>query len=109
MIGDNIKRIRTARGITQAQLADRVGVSEKTVSSWEVNRTEPSYAYMVSIAKVLNCQKSDLLGDATVSADDILLLKKFHSLDAYGKRNVLMILNNEFDRCALEKEKDFTA
>ena len=105
MIGDNIRKVRIKRGLTQAQLADRVSVSEKTVSSWEVNRTEPSMGYIEKIASALTCQKSELLGDSAVSADDMLLLKKFHSLDEYGKRNVLMLLNNEFERCALEKSE----
>lgn len=109
MVGDNIRKVRMKRGLTQAQLADRVNVSEKTVSSWEVNRTEPSMSYIERIADVLTCQKSELLGDSVVSADDMLFLKKFHSLDDYGKRNVSMILNNEFERCALEKSESSTA
>lgn len=104
MVGDNIRKIRLKRGLTQAQLADRCNVSEKTVSSWEVGRTEPSMTYIEMIASVLTCQKSELLGDSAISADDMLILKKIHSLDEYGKRNVLMILNNEFERCALQKE-----
>jgi repressor LexA len=34
-IGDNIKRLRKSFGMTQMQLADKLGVSNKTVSSWE--------------------------------------------------------------------------
>jgi repressor LexA len=34
-IGNNIKRLRESRGMTQTQLADKLGVSNKTVSSWE--------------------------------------------------------------------------
>ena len=109
MVGDNIRRVRTKRGITQAQLADRIGVSEKTVSSWEVNRTEPSMTNIELIAKVLTCQKSELLGDSPITADDMLMLKKFHALDSFGQRSVMMILNNEFERCALEKSDTYTA
>lgn len=109
MIGDNIKRIRISRGITQAQLADRVGVSEKTVSSWEVNRTEPKSGLYGAISKALACDTSELVDGEKISPDDSLMLKKYHSLDDYGKRNVQAILNNEFERCALQKEKSFPA
>lgn len=109
MVGDNIKKIRISRGITQAQLADRVNVSEKTVSSWEVGRTEPRGVMFDSIAAALNCEVGELVDNKKISPDDSFMLKKFHALDEFGKRNVITILNNEFDRCALQKEKTFTA
>lgn len=109
MIGDNIKQIRITRGLTQAQLADRVNVSEKTVSSWEVNRTEPKSTLYDSIAKALSCDVGELVDGTKISPEDSFMLKKYHSLDDYGKRNVLAILNNEFDRCALQKENIYTA
>ena len=34
-IGTNIQRLRRARGLTQEQLADAVGVSAAAVSKWE--------------------------------------------------------------------------
>lgn len=67
MIGNNIKRIRTARGMRQSDMADKLNVSSKTVSSWEVNRTEPNMGMIEQIAKVLNCSKSDLIGDDGVT------------------------------------------
>ena len=62
MIGQNIRTIRESRGLTQAQLADRVGVSSGTVSSWEVDRTEPNIGMIEKISVALNCQKTDLIG-----------------------------------------------
>ena len=41
MYGKIIRFYRKARGLTQTQLADMISVSDKTVSSWEVDRTEP--------------------------------------------------------------------
>ena len=32
--GNTIKQLREARKLTQAELADRIGVSSKTVSKW---------------------------------------------------------------------------
>lgn len=55
MIGNNIKRIRMARGIRQSDMAERLNVSAKTISSWEVNRTEPNFGMLEQIAEVLNC------------------------------------------------------
>lgn len=62
-IGSNIKNIRESKGLKQHELAELVGVSDKTVSSWEVNRTEPKLDKIEEICKVLCCTKTDLIGD----------------------------------------------
>ena len=66
MIGNNIKRIRESRGLKQSDLAEIVGVSDKTVSSWEINRTEPKIGMIEKIAVALQCKKSDIIGSETV-------------------------------------------
>lgn len=103
MVGENIKRIRLKRGFTQAQIADKLNISEKTMSSWEVNRTEPNMGNIEMLAKVLSCQKSELLGDSPISNEDYVVLKKISALDEYGKRAVELILNAEYDRCLSSK------
>lgn len=40
-IGSNIKRLRELNEYTQDTLGDKLGVSGKTVSSWEIDRTQP--------------------------------------------------------------------
>lgn len=48
-----IKELRTARGWTQADLADRLGVSRQTVNSLEKDRYDPSLPLAFTIARVL--------------------------------------------------------
>lgn len=62
MIGDNIKRLREERGMSQLDLAIKLSVSDKTVSSWEVNRTEPKMGMIEALCIALRCQKSDIVG-----------------------------------------------
>lgn len=105
-IGENIKKYRLAKGLTQAMLSDRLNVSEKTVSSWEVNRTEPSIGYIEELASVLGCRKSDLIGEAAaLTPEEYALIKKYRYLDEYGTKNVLNVLNNEFERCLAQDRK----
>lgn len=105
-VGDNIKKFRIEKGMTQAQLANKLNVSEKTISSWEVNRTEPNMGNIEYLSKALGCRKSDLIGEPTaLSAEEFTLIKKFRYLDEYGVKNVLNVLNNEFDRCVSQDRK----
>lgn len=61
-IGNNIKKLREREGLTQLDLANRIGVSDKTVSSWEINRTEPKMATVDKICSALHCKKTDIIG-----------------------------------------------
>lgn len=52
--GAGIRRARDARGLTQGQLAARVGLSSGiAVSRWERGVTTPSTAHLVEVARVL--------------------------------------------------------
>ena len=61
-IGDNIKKWRELQNLKQSELAEVLGVSDKTVSSWEINRTEPKMGMVEKICKALNCKKTDIIG-----------------------------------------------
>lgn len=50
MLGEKIKSIRIKNGLTQMQLADILCVSEKTISSWENNRTVPDLNMIYKIS-----------------------------------------------------------
>jgi len=65
MIGDNIKRLRQQKNMTQGELAEAIHVKRQTVSSWEVNRTEPNIGIVELIAAALGCKKSDIIGRDT--------------------------------------------
>ena len=55
-----IARIRIARGLTQKQLADKVGCRQKDVSRWEAG-TKPSAVYLIKISGALKCTVDELL------------------------------------------------
>lgn len=61
-IGENIKFWREKRDLKQFELAAFLGVSDKTVSSWEINRTEPKMSMVEKISHALNCKKTDIIG-----------------------------------------------
>lgn len=62
MIGDNIRRLREEKGMSQMDLAKKLYISDRTISSWEVNRTEPKMGMIEALCIALQCQKSDIIG-----------------------------------------------
>ena len=55
-----LKEVRTAAGLTQAELAERAGVSRKTVNTVENGVFVPSTVLALSLARALNTTVEDL-------------------------------------------------
>ncbi|MBR3374865.1 MAG: helix-turn-helix transcriptional regulator [Firmicutes bacterium] len=60
-IGTFISECRKEKGLTQAQFAEKLGVSDKSVSRWENGRTMPDMSLYEDICGILGVQVSELL------------------------------------------------
>ena len=60
-LGERIVNLRKQKNLSQQKLADILFVSDKTVSSWEINRTEPSLEMIVNLSKLFDCTPSYLI------------------------------------------------
>jgi transcriptional regulator with XRE-family HTH domain len=60
-IGDKLKRQRTRRALTQAQLAERAGVSTATVARIERNEIEPRMTTLSKLAQALGVDPAELV------------------------------------------------
>ncbi|MBE6783801.1 MAG: helix-turn-helix transcriptional regulator [Ruminococcaceae bacterium] len=52
-VGGQIAALRKAKGITQSELGDRIGVSFQAVSKWERGETLPDITLLPDLAKIL--------------------------------------------------------
>jgi len=59
--GATIRALRESKGLTQAQLAERLFVSDKTVSKWENGKGYPDISLLESIAGALGVSVAELL------------------------------------------------
>ena len=60
-LGSCIRFLRLQSGLTQAQLADRIGVTDKAVSKWERDGSCPDIALFPKLADILGVSVSDLV------------------------------------------------
>ena len=60
-IGEFIAVLRKANGLTQRQLAEKLNVSEKSISRWERNETSPDLALIPVIAELFSVTSDELL------------------------------------------------
>lgn len=61
VFGDFLYRLRKERGMTQAELADRLGVTNKAVSKWETGEAMPETALLVPLAGIFGVTVDELL------------------------------------------------
>lgn len=59
--GNTVRMLREARHMTQAELADRVGVSGKAVSKWETGRGLPDISLIQPLAQALGVSVIELM------------------------------------------------
>ena len=62
-IGKRIKRYRTDQGISQEELAERIGTIHKHISNMEIGIKGPSLEMLVMLANALDVSADDLLTD----------------------------------------------
>ena len=58
---DNLKKIRKEYGLSQEQLADKLGVSRQSVSNWESQQAYPEMDKVIQLCNMFNLNIDELL------------------------------------------------
>ena len=85
--GAAIKRMRENKGITQSQLADLIGVSDKAVSKWETAKGLPDISLIEPLAKALGISVTELFSGEQIINKNIscnMLRVKFYVCPVCG-------------------------
>ncbi|MBA4700320.1 MAG: helix-turn-helix domain-containing protein [Ruminococcus sp.] len=110
--GEKIKDARKLKGLTQKQLAEKVGAKHNSISDWENDKNKPDPDTIELLCGVLEITPNYLL---TSTSNDFTpieksLIKKFRSLDTFGQETLNIILDRELKRIeALAKCNDHIA
>lgn len=76
-LGENLKRIRTDKGISQSDIAKALRVSRGFVSNLENGKTNPTLATMARVAEALEVTTVELLEEAEIDIFENDILKKY--------------------------------
>lgn len=80
--GTIIKKLREKQGLSQEELGDIVGVSDKTVSSWEINRTEPKMGIVQQLADYFKVTTDYLIkGEENNSSNELKKINNLFDID----------------------------
>lgn len=90
-IGKFISQKRKEQNMTQEQLAEKLGVSNKTVSKWECGKCMPDYSIVKPLCQELGITVSELLdGEDKGTHNDELLLNMLERIQALEKQKMSM-------------------
>lgn len=69
-IGKFIAELRKTKGLTQSQLAEHFGISNKAVSKWETGKSLPDASIMIDLCNLLGITVNELLSGERISMED---------------------------------------
>lgn len=70
MLGDNLKKLRQSRGLSQEEMAGKLNVVRQTVSKWEKGLSVPDSEMLMEIARQFEIPVSTLLGETPGLEDE---------------------------------------
>ena len=78
--GDNLRKLRKSKKLSQEDLAEKMQVSRQSVSKWETSDAYPEMNNILQLCKIFHCHINDLVNDSIIDID---------SLDEEIKMNVV--------------------
>jgi YgiT-type zinc finger domain-containing protein len=104
-LGQRLKETRKNKGLTQIQLADKIGAKHNSVSNWETDQNKPGPNTIKRLCSVLNIEPDYLLckeikaNSSSLTYPERNLLYKYRLLDDKGKSMLDTALEREYNRC----------
>ncbi len=98
--GTTIRQLREQKNLTQAELAEKLFISDKTVSKWENGKGYPDISLLEPLAKVFEVSVTELLSGKTVSNVNVsanMLRSKFYVCPVCG--NVIHTMGEAVIHC----------
>ena len=108
----NLRNYREAAGLTQLQVAERLGITKSTYCNYESGKREPDVAKIKKIAKAFGISADALLETGfenkktpLCSSEASQLARDYDTLDIHGKKTVRVVMDEELER--MEDEARF--
>ena len=113
-IGSRIKEARMALNYTQSELAEVLEITTGAVANYENEVSIPKPEILYKLMNVLKCDANYLYqdmynsknNDFIISSNEQSFIKKYRSLDGYGRKAINNVLDVEYERCNTVIEED---
>ena len=122
-MGERIKELRKENGMTQTALAEALGITKGTVSTWETDTRTPGFETLSKMSDIFQRRIEYIMGktdDASApvmdeaTMEDLALSQveddlteyalKYARLDQFGREAVEAVIRAEYNRCRNQDE-----
>ena len=112
-IGEQIKKYRNIKGMTQQDIADALGESSgRVIYNWEKGIGRPDCDKLARLCDLLGVSADELIGCKSMAqrptATEWGTLQKYRALDEHGKEVVDYLIDSEYKRVRLSMKKPKT-
>ena len=98
--GQNLKKLRKSKNMSQEELAEKVMVTRQSVSKWETGEAYPEMNNILELCKIFHCHINDLVNDNILDIDSLdedvkmsaVKFKKEKQKQMKGISNILSII-----------------
>ena len=113
-IGTRLAQIRDAHKLSQEDLGNKIGLSQKTISSWEKDRTFPKMQELLKLCKIYDCTFDYLTGVKQYDSNDITIEDIMFRLSTLDVNTLMKIQDHiqmlirqhkEIEKIAVEKQR----
>ena len=81
---ERLKKLRKDAGLTQVDVAEKLGISQPAYASWERGIKKPTQDNLVKIAQVLNVSVDYLVGNLEEKSDALDNIELFFRMNSKG-------------------------
>ena len=86
--GDQLKKIRKLKGITQKELAQKVGITQRMISHYESKVKSPPLKYIILIADALQVSVDTLVGNKPIKYEfDSRIARRIKLIESLSERD----------------------
>jgi transcriptional regulator with XRE-family HTH domain len=94
-LAERLKEYRKLIGMSQKELAEKLGKAQTVISSWEVGTGMPDAVMLPKLSKALGVSLADLCGLTDAKSSDEELLDAYHRADKTTQKNIRVLLGIE--------------
>lgn len=90
LLGKRITHFRKEKGLTQIELAEKIGVGQPVLSNYEHGRLRPNHVVLATLATALQISCDELLGLQTIKGKGPLnrrLLRRLRAIEGLPRRD----------------------
>lgn len=81
---ERLKDLRKQAGLTQVEVAEKLGISQPAYASWERGAKKPTQENLVKIAQILNVSVDYLVGNSEEKADELENIELLFRMNSKG-------------------------